>query len=132
MSLITEAERERAVGLLREHFVQGRLTLEELSDRAAAALRARTSHELRRAFAGLPPPAAQRVVRALVQGAALIVLTGAWLLFSFLLLVLFGLVLLIHGASGVEFAGFLLVWLVPTYLLSRRWRRGLTHHIRGI
>jgi hypothetical protein len=58
-------------------------------------------------------------------------LTGAWLVFSCLLLVLFGLVLLIHGASTVEFVGFLVVWLVPTFLLSRLWRRGLTHRVRG-
>jgi len=36
------------------------------------------------------------------------------------------LTVLIHGASGIELAGFLLVWLVPTVLLSRLWRRGLT------
>jgi hypothetical protein len=38
------------------------------------------------------------------------------------LLCVFALTLLIHGASGLALAGFLLVWLVPTYLLSRLWR----------
>jgi Flp pilus assembly protein TadB len=131
MTLVGDRDRERAVAMLREHFVQGRLTLEELSARAAAALRTRTSHDLRRTLAGLPPPPTQSLVGALARGVALIVLTGAWLVFSCLLLVLFGLVLLIHGASTVEFVGFLVVWLVPTFLLSRLWRRGLTHRIRG-
>ena len=50
--------------------------------------------------------------------------TGAWLLFSLVLLLVFALTLLIHGATAVVLAAFLLVWLVPTYLLSRLWRKG--------
>jgi hypothetical protein len=58
------------------------------------------------------------------------VLTGAWLLFSFLLLLLFGFLLLVEGISNLELAVFLLVWLVPTYLLFRQWRRALWQPIR--
>ena len=50
-----------------------------------------------------------------------------WLLFSFALLVVLALTLLIHGASGIALAAFLLVWLVPTYLLWRVWRGTLRH-----
>jgi hypothetical protein len=39
------------------------------------------------------------------------------------LLLVFGLTLLLNGASGTALVGFLLVWLVPTYLLSRLWHR---------
>ena len=60
------------------------------------------------------------------RAAALVLFTGAWLLFSFVLLVVLAVTVLIHGASAIELAGFLLVWLVPTVLLSRLWRRGLT------
>jgi hypothetical protein len=124
MSLISDADRERVVALLRDHFVQGRLRLEELSARCERALQARTDHELRRALVDLPPTGPHAIVRTMARGAALILLTGAWLVFSFLLLALFGLVLLIHGASATEFVGFLVVWLVPTYLVFRQWRRG--------
>ena len=49
--------------------------------------------------------------------------TGAYLVFSFVLFLVFGLTLLLNGASGTVLVGFLLVWLVPTYLLSRLWHR---------
>ena len=51
-----------------------------------------------------------------------VLLTGVWLLFSFALVAVVGLVALIHGASATELVAFLLVWLVPTYLLARLWR----------
>ncbi len=53
----------------------------------------------------------------------LVVFTGAYIVFSFVLLLVFALTLLLSGASGTALVGFLLVWLVPTYLLSRVWRR---------
>lgn len=125
MSLVGDGDRERALASLRDHFVEGRLRVEEFSARCERALRARTDRELRGALADLPPASPPAIVRVLARWAALVVLTGAWLVFSFGLLILFGLVLLIHGASPIDFAGFLLVWLVPTYFLSRQWRRGL-------
>jgi Domain of unknown function (DUF1707) len=123
MVLAGDRDRERAAASLREHFVRGRLTLEELSQRTELALGARSREELRDALAGLPHLSAQAIARSITRGLVLVVFTAAWLWFSFVLLVVFGLTLLIHGASGIELAGFLLVWLVPTYLLSRLWRR---------
>ena len=120
MTLASDGDRERASASLREHFVRGRLTLEELSERTDLVLRA---------CADLPQFPAQRVAGALVRGAALVVFTGAWLLFSLLLLFVFALTLLIHGATALVLAGFLLVWLVPTYLLSRLWRKGPQRHL---
>jgi len=126
MTLVGDIERERATLRLREHFVRGRLTLAELSDRTEQVLRARSSDELRSALAGLPGGGS--VARTVWRGAALALLTSAWLLFSFVLLVVFSLTLLIHGSSTTELAGFLAVWLIPTYLLSRVWRRTLPRH----
>jgi hypothetical protein len=122
MQLAGDRERESAAASLREHFVGGRLTLEELSERTEAVLRARSRGELRRSLDGLP----QFNVGSLVQGAtrvaALVLFTGAWLMFSFVLLVVLGLTALVHGVSGTALLAFLLVWLVPTYLLTRVWR----------
>jgi Flp pilus assembly protein TadB len=126
MQLAGDGERERAAASLREHFVRGRLTLEELSERTEVALRARSREELRRSLDGLPQLKVRALAQTVTRAAALVLFTGAWLLFSFVLLVVFALTVLIHGASGIELVGFLLVWLVPTFLLSRLWRRGLT------
>jgi Flp pilus assembly protein TadB len=121
--LAADHEREQAVISLREHFARGRLTLEEFSERTELVLHARSRAELRRALAQLPQLSVRSIVQDLVRSAALVLMTGAWLLFSFTLVVVLGLTVLIHGATMVGFAGFLLVWLVPTYLLSRVWRR---------
>jgi len=52
----SNADRDRAAALLRDHFVAGRLTRDELDDRLAAALSAATFGDLHRALADLPGP----------------------------------------------------------------------------
>jgi len=51
---VSDADREQAVILLREHLLAGRLTLEEFSERVEAALRARSGGELARVGEDLP------------------------------------------------------------------------------
>jgi DUF1707 SHOCT-like domain/Cell wall-active antibiotics response LiaF, C-terminal len=51
---VSDDDRERAVILLREHLLAGRLTLDEFSERAGAALGARTGGELARVQEDLP------------------------------------------------------------------------------
>jgi DUF1707 SHOCT-like domain len=125
MARAGDSERERAAARLREHFVGGRLTVDELEERVELALQARSTGDLRRALRGLPELAGQTFVQVVVRGAALVVLTGAWLAFSFALLAVLALTLLIQGASVAALLAFLLVWLVPTLLLSRLWHRSL-------
>jgi hypothetical protein len=48
-------ERDAAVTLLSDHFVAGRLEIDEYQQRIDAALRARTRGDLRRLFRDLPP-----------------------------------------------------------------------------
>jgi hypothetical protein len=50
----SDADRERTVELLREHAVEGRLTLEEFTDRMSAAYLARTNEELEELARDLP------------------------------------------------------------------------------
>jgi hypothetical protein len=129
--LAGDRDRERATAALQEHYVGGRLTLEELSDRTGRVLAARSRAEIRRALSDLPlfPDSAElaargrSLVQSVARGAMLVVFPGAYLVFSFVLLLAFVLTLALSGASGPVLAGFLLVWLVPTYLLSRLWRR---------
>ena len=125
MARAGDAERERAAARLREHFVGGRLTVEELEERVALALRARSTWDMRRALRGLPELASQNFVQVMLRGAALVVLTGAWIAFSFGLLVVLALTMLIEGASAVALLAFFVVWLVPTFFLSRMWHRSV-------
>ena len=55
---VSDAEREQAVVLLREHLLAGRLTLEEFTGRVEAALAARVGTDLARIQADLPRLAA--------------------------------------------------------------------------
>jgi hypothetical protein len=52
----SDADRERTIALLREHAVEGRLTLEEFTDRMSSATQARTSNELEALARDLPSP----------------------------------------------------------------------------
>src|SRR4051812_49775858 len=80
----SDAERERALEALRDHFAAGRLEAEEFEDRAALITKARDRVELRAALAGLPgnrrarsARAGGRVDRALLRGDA-----GSWVAVS--------------------------------------------------
>ena len=127
--LVADNDRERVTATLREHYVRGRLTAEELADRAELVFRARTRRELGRALSDLPmlPDARElaahgrSAVQLAVRGAILVVFTGAYLMFSFALLLVLAVTLLVHGASPSALVAFLLIWLVPTFLLYRLW-----------
>ena len=54
------ADRESSIAALRDHYAEGRLTCEELDERVAAALTARTFGDLRSVMADLPEPAHAR------------------------------------------------------------------------
>jgi len=51
---VSDADRDRAVAELSEHFQTGRLTQEEFEDRSGRALQARTGGELSELFTDLP------------------------------------------------------------------------------
>jgi Flp pilus assembly protein TadB len=127
--LAGDRDRERATAALQEHYVGGRLTLEELSDRTGRVLAARSRAEIRRSLSDLPilEARARSFMQSVARGAMLVLFTGAYLVFSVVLLLVFALTLLLTGASGAAFVGFLLVWLVPTYLLARLWHRATPH-----
>jgi len=59
----SDADRDRTVVLLREHAAEGRLTLEEFTDRMSAAYLARTTDELEELARDLPPAHAPAVSR---------------------------------------------------------------------
>jgi hypothetical protein len=53
---VSDADREQVAERLREHFAAGRLTSDELDERVAAALSAKTVGDLRAVMADLPEP----------------------------------------------------------------------------
>lgn len=80
----SDADRESVVGLLRDHAVAGRLTLEELSGRIESAYTSRTLGELERLTADLPaeagavPRSRRRPVRWTVALIGEAVRSGRW------------------------------------------------------
>jgi hypothetical protein len=125
-----DRERERAAATLRERYAGGYLTFDELTHRIGRVVTARSRRDLRRALSGLsmnvfdaPVLSGPREVLGQARRAMLVVVTGAYLVFTFTLLLVLGMTALIHGLAGSELLVFLLVWFVPTYLLSRLWRR---------
>jgi hypothetical protein len=131
---ISDADRERVTGRLREHYAEGRLTAEELDERVSATLNAKTFGELRPIMADLPepgplgpqpgpvPPQFQpRPVYAYRRGPRLLPVV----------LMLMFLVLLLPGAGWAMFAFLkfaLLAWLVlcvvGIFTAARYRRRG--------
>ena len=51
---VSDADRDRAIAELSEHYQAGRLTVDELEDRTGRALQARTAGELAELFTDLP------------------------------------------------------------------------------
>jgi hypothetical protein len=125
--VVDDSDRERTIGELREHFALGRLTPDDLSRRVQRALQARSRFELKTVLLGLPggPDDLRAHGRAALgsvgRGVALVLFTGAYLFFSFTLVVVLAVTLLVHGASAAALLAILAVWLVPTYLLFRFW-----------
>ena len=118
-ALAGDVDRDRATARLREGYASGQLTLEEFSRRTGRALSSRSRWQLRRSLLGLSRPPLIDSVRDMV----VTVVTGAYVVFSLVLLLALALALLVHGVSLSAFVVVALVWLVPTLWLSRL-RRG--------
>jgi hypothetical protein len=114
VALAGDAERRRAEATLREGYAGGYLTLDDFSRRTGRVLSARSRQQVHRALLGL-----SRVsVAESVHGVVLVVVTGAYVVFTLALALILGLALLL-GASTSTLVVFTLVWLVPTYLFVR-------------
>jgi hypothetical protein len=92
--LVSDQERDYTVGLLRRHWLAGRLTAEEFEERVGRALGARSEADLWDALRSLPAEAPPRPTRPAGGGSAVASLvTGVSALF--LLMISFGLFFLL-------------------------------------
>ena len=123
VALAGDLDRERATARLREGYARGQLTLDEFSRRTGRALSARSRWQLRRSLFGLSGPSLGDSVRESVHDLVLAVVTGAYVVFTLVLLTALAVTLLIQGVSVTAFVVVLLVWLVPTVWISRLRRR---------
>jgi len=83
---IGDAERDVVTSQLREHFVAGRLTFDELTDRIDAALTAKTQRQIDGVMADLPRP--PKVTRPEVEVPVPAPDAGRFLVFAMLLFAL--------------------------------------------
>ncbi|HMD92235.1 MAG TPA: DUF1707 domain-containing protein [Trebonia sp.] len=125
---VSDADRDRAVAELSEHFQTGRLTQEEFEDRTGQALQARTGRELSELFTDLP----QGQARANMPSAAVDpgavrragrVPTARVVIACVIVVVIVGNVLgnVFGNAGHVHGGGF--GWLIPVLILSFVFRR---------
>lgn len=138
-----DADRERVTARLRDHYAEGRLTRDELDERIAAALSAKTFGELRRVLADLPEPmpvVPQRVPLASAgTGRRYPVLRPRPRLFPLIAIALFVL-LLVHGTGPVAiFFGAVLSIValmfvftaIATITAATFFRHAFRHHARN-
>jgi uncharacterized protein DUF1707 len=139
MALVGDRERERAAALLGRHYLRGRLSLDELTERLELALAARREGEVRLALAELPPAwleqataARSRVSttwRATKRAAFVIAVWLLWWTASLVLLTGFVATVLIQGASSTNAVVFAGLWLACTFIAwSVARRRPLRRH----
>lgn len=130
MALVGDRERERAAASLTRHFIQGRLSVEELEARAGLALGARSQSELRGALRDLPRPwqvgsefiaSASAAARRGVRLAVFLLLAGVWALASLSLAIGFAVTLVAFGPSIVAVVVFAALWAAMTFGLWRAW-----------
>jgi Domain of unknown function (DUF1707) len=123
VALAGDADRERASASLREHYARGYLTLDEFSRRTGRVLSARSSGQVRRALFGLSRPSLVDSANSAVRDVVLVVVSGAYVVFSLVLALVLGLTVLLHGVSMSAYLAIAIVWLVPTCLFTRLRRR---------
>jgi hypothetical protein len=128
VTLIGDRERERAVALLHGHYLQGRLSLEELTERLEVALGAQRDGEVRRALAELPsvwraPAGLAALGRAAARGAFVVAVWLLWWLTSLVLFVGFVVSVVAGGLSLTNVLVFAALWLACTVAAWRVARR---------
>jgi hypothetical protein len=127
MALIGDLDREQAAARLKRHYLQGRLSLEELTERLEVALTARRERDVRVALSGLPAPGLRSGLdeawRAARRTAFLMAVWTLWWAASLVLLVGYVASVVAQGLSLTIAAVFAVLWLACTFAARRVTRR---------
>lgn len=133
MALIGDRDRERAAAQLTQHYVRGRLSLDELTERLDRTLSARRDSEVREAFRDLEAPwheqaaAARRAVegtwRTARRAAFAVALWSLWWVASLFLLIGFMVSLVAGHVTWTNTAVVVALWLAATFAVRRTTRR---------
>ena len=126
---IGDAERDRAISTLSDHFAAGRLSREELDERVDQAMQARFDADLRPLFADLPRPEPTAAVRPAPAYPPALAMAFATLFWLIPLLLILGLIAAVM--TGTPWIIWGLIWvMILTRLFARRHRyysRGPRH-----
>jgi hypothetical protein len=140
VTLVGDADRDRALAALRRHYAEGRFDHEELTRRVGVALRARSSNDVGLALRGLPNAmfetlfaprmfaagstlANARGLRIARRVAWAVIVSAAWLFATTMLGVAYGISLIAVGPSTVVAVVFAGAWALVTLGSWRTWRR---------
>jgi DUF1707 SHOCT-like domain len=131
MPLIGDRERERIAALLGRHYLGGRLTVDELSERLQIALTARGDREASLALADLPSGWSRWGLQARLSGlqravGRAVFVLAVWMLWwaaSLVLLIAFVAVVVMHGFSIANVVLFPALWVLCTVGASQVTRR---------
>jgi Domain of unknown function (DUF1707) len=138
VTLVGDADRDRAVALLRRHYAEGRLDHEELARRVGVAIRARSTTDVRQALWGLPNALVETILvpRLLAAGTTLAdhpgfrtvrrvmwaaVLSAVWAFATMVLFVTYAISLLAVGPSTPVAVGLAVAWALVTWGAWRTW-----------
>ena len=132
--LVGDRDRELAASALRRHFVEGRLSTDELSDRLDVALHARSRGQLTKATVGLPPvwedlpagifAAGRRVRRGMRRARFFFALVRAWVKVNLVLLLALGVALVVGAPVALSLGAAVAAWALAGFAFWRFWRRG--------
>ena len=119
MAAPADAQRERAVAVLKRAYAEGRLEFEEFAERAERALAARTPWELRLQLRGLLADDVRRRARRAARVTAVVVV---WLALT-VFLAIAGIVALVATHASAWTLAFPAAWVAVTLLAARAARR---------
>jgi hypothetical protein len=127
MALIGDHDREQAAARLKQHYLRGRLSLEELTERLDVALTARQERDVRVALSGLPAfrlrSGLDEAWRAARHTAFVVAVWSLWWAASLVLLIGYVASLVTQGLSLTIAAVFAALWLLCTVAAKRVVRR---------
>jgi uncharacterized protein DUF1707 len=132
---VGDRDRELAAGALRRHFVQGRLSPDELAERVDLTLRARSDGDLAAAMDGLPPvwrdvpatihAATWRVRRGVHRARFFFSLLRVWFRLNLALVVAAGIALVVGAPAVTTVGAVVAACALTTLAFWHVWRRGL-------